>query len=175
MEDSRVFYNIKNNKIYYSIGHLAHNYEIYEQGWVENTNDVWYDYFKENEDYDKVDVTDEVIDNNVLTYFGQMILGVPGRLSEDFRSEYDMDLSIDFDGNKTKLAISRVSVDDNGGGVYTSIFKLKYSIENDKFIKVEISEEDVESGECFYGEGTFSYNEEDVEMVELPGNIEWTE
>lgn len=147
--------NIANNKIY---EYSTHNEEESGQRWIQKEQDVWYCYSQESNFNQKFEVSDAIIDDNLVQYVSD------GQL-------------VEFDSNVVAMVDCFECCFENG---YTkliiTIFEDEYEMQMIYYIEKGLitKMEEIMPGEPKMT-WLISYNPEDVEMVELPTDIEWTE
>ncbi len=154
--------NVSNNKYY---GYARENNQLMYEKWCEKDGDVWYLYESDYESDE--DIRDELIgveNDNVMEWAMSAFIGQTGEFTSENLSNFNVD--VEYDGEKTTLILKSKGEEDHS---------LTYTIENGKFVYVEMIERDSEGEIKSLVTSTISYNAEDVEMIDLPTDVEWTD
>ncbi len=163
VEATRLIYNLTKEKIYFV---WEYQDEITAEEWIENDGSKWMDYYRWNDNYSRTDVNDEVLEyNNLIGWYienGPMPIIPQEMLSQ-------VTLSYDIEGEYEVLSAT-IEMEDEEDGVY--IYQFEYQILDGKIVSYSSM---CSLGDLFaLNEATISYNEEDIELVNLPDNAdEW--
>ncbi|MBO5954916.1 MAG: hypothetical protein J6Q13_02995 [Clostridia bacterium] len=166
-----VLVNKLNNQIYSNSVYKQDNEVIGEtQEWIQKYNNVWYQYiYDENEENQiRRDVSEDILNNNVMECCMNYFIGSGSKLDAS-ALEYIDEICYDIDGTKTILSIKVFDEDYNETNI------IEFIIENNKFIGCNAKVENAEGEIRTVSTSIISYNLEDVEMVDLPTDVEWTE
>ncbi len=162
-QEMKIYSNVKNNK-YYS--KMEFGDEI-EQEWIEQYNNEWFDYLIEDTTegmkYRIYNVSEEILNGKVMERAITNFIGQSTKLNEEAIS--NARISVDLDSDTLILIVKFGGSDESN--------EIKFMINEQKFIGVEMVERYSEGEGTLHYSSTISYNAEDVEMVDLPGNIEW--
>lgn len=156
--------NVKNNKFY---AKFSKNGQFVGEEWVQQYNNCWYYYELESEDVKRrTDISEEILNNNVMEYCMNYFIALSIPINNEIISECE--ISYEIDGLKTILTFSSVNAQ-NETSITQSI------IENEKFIGADYMILNSDGTTKLSTISTISYNIEEVEMVDLPTDVEWSD
>ena len=155
---------ISNNKYYDYAG--IEGEEISLEHWIQKEGDIWYVYEKEEDGYFK-EICSMIVNDNVNEYVYESLVMMENQEIDEVIFNQFEDIEYNINGTKTILSFKI-----NGG---EGLQKIKLTIEDGKFVEVEnYFFEDGSSEEIDFSLYTsISYNAEDVNMVDLPTNVDW--
>ena len=156
--------NVTNNKCY--VKAVVQGTNETEEEWCEEYGGVWYRYNIEGEEKTREDINSQITNGNVMECVMNNFIGSGSKLDAS-ALEYIDEICYDIDGTKTILSIKVFDEDYNETNI------TEFIIENNKFIGCNAKVENAEGEINTIVTSIISYNAEDVEMVDLPTDVEW--
>ena len=153
---------ISDNKYYDFAG--IEGESIMLQHWIEKHNNIWYAYEIE-EDGNFKSVCDMIKNDNIMEYAFESLMFMEDKPLDIETFAQLENVGFDVDGSKFILSFKIEGEEAH---------ETKLTIKDGKIIKVESNFYELEELDFSYYV-TVSYNAEDVQRVDLPTNIIWTE
>ena len=155
--------NVANNKFY--IKTIVQGTTEKDEEWCEQYSGVWYRYNIEGEEKTREDISSEITNGKVMEYVMTCFIGQGSKLNEEALG--NVEITIDIEGTKIILSIKVFDEEYNETNI------TKFIIENNKFVGCNFKVENAEGEINTMATSIISYNAEDVEMVDLPTNVQW--